>query len=206
MPDSMNVELALVAVTTAWSGYQAARWEGDEALLYSNSSTERFDGEAQTITAANLRQEDLTRFSGWLQAQADGNTSLADVSVRRMRPDYRVAFDAWLKTDPLNSPQAPPSPSFMPEYRNVPAEEATRLADRSRATFTEGTAARHTADDYVRNTILLARVLFLVAVAQRFKAHWVRVATNVIALALAGRHPGLDSRPATPVTAGLTDC
>lgn len=26
--------LALVAIATAWSGYQAARWDGRQALLY----------------------------------------------------------------------------------------------------------------------------------------------------------------------------
>jgi hypothetical protein len=72
----------------------------------------------------------------------------------------------------------------MSQYHNAPAVEAQRLANESRTTFAEGTEARHTADDYVRNTILLAMVLFLVAVAQRFKSHWVRVSANCVAAVL----------------------
>ena len=50
--------------------------------------------------------------------------------------------------------------------------------------FDEWTEARETADKYVRDTVLFASVLFLVAIAQRFEIRGVRVATNMIALAL----------------------
>ena len=33
--------LAVVAVVTAWSGYQAAQWDGRQALLYGQSNHER---------------------------------------------------------------------------------------------------------------------------------------------------------------------
>ena len=33
------VVLALAAVATAWSGYQAARWDGQRAQLYAESGT-----------------------------------------------------------------------------------------------------------------------------------------------------------------------
>ena len=35
--------LALVAVATAWTGYQAARWDGDSAKLYGTSSRIRIE-------------------------------------------------------------------------------------------------------------------------------------------------------------------
>jgi hypothetical protein len=47
-----------------------------------------------------------------------------------------------------------------------------------------GTAARETAEKYVRTTVLFAMVLFLVAVAQRFKLRGVRIAANGLAFAL----------------------
>ena len=47
-------------------------------------------------------------------------------------------------------------------------------------------AARDNAERYVRNTVLFATVLFVVALAQRFKVRAVRVTTTVIALGLAG--------------------
>ena len=38
--------LAIVAIATAWSGYQAARWDGRQAFLYGTSSRIRFEADA----------------------------------------------------------------------------------------------------------------------------------------------------------------
>jgi hypothetical protein len=72
----------------------------------------------------------------------------------------------------------------MPEYHDPLAEEAARLNERAQETFDHGTGARHTADRYVRNAVLFAMVLFLVAMAQRFETHAVRIAANGVAGAL----------------------
>ena len=47
-----------------------------------------------------------------------------------------------------------------------------------------GTEARHTAEEYVRATVVFALVLFLVAVGQRFRLRGMRIATIAIALGL----------------------
>jgi hypothetical protein len=39
--------LAVVAVATAWSGYQAAKWDGRQAELYGEASTIRIDADQQ---------------------------------------------------------------------------------------------------------------------------------------------------------------
>ena len=61
---------------------------------------------------------------------------------------------------------------------------AAQLNSRAAAAFARGTAARDNADNYVRDTVLFAAVLFLVAIAQRFKLRNIRVATTIIASAL----------------------
>ena len=40
------VVLALVAIATAWSGYQAAKWDGQQSVLYGTVSTDRFEANA----------------------------------------------------------------------------------------------------------------------------------------------------------------
>jgi hypothetical protein len=60
----------------------------------------------------------------------------------------------------------------MPEYRNPDAERAAGLNERARSMFEAGTAARETGERYVRQTVLFATVLFLVAIAQRFRFRW----------------------------------
>ena len=104
--------------------------------------------------------------------------------AKRFTADYAAAFRLWLKTDPFNDPSAPPGPAFMPQYRNPLLEKAKQLNANASATFNKGTASRGTAEKYVRDTVLFASVLFLVAVAQRFKMRGARAATNAIALCL----------------------
>jgi hypothetical protein len=72
----------------------------------------------------------------------------------------------------------------MPQYHNPYLVAAAQLNKRAAAAFTLGTAARDNSDNYVRATVLFAAVLFLLAIAQRFKLRNIRLATTVVALAL----------------------
>ena len=72
----------------------------------------------------------------------------------------KVAFDAWLKTDPLHNPNAPPGPAFMPQYTNASASQASHLDKAATAAFDAGNHGRDISDEYVRGTVLLAVVLF----------------------------------------------
>ena len=176
--------LATVAVLTAWSGFQAAKWDGEQSLRYGQASSLRFEAEAASTLGGQYLSADAGMFNGYLQAHAAGDTNLEDQYVRRFTPDYKVAFDAWLKTDPFNDPQAPPGPGAMPELKNPQMEQAKSLNADAAAVFDEGTRARETAEKYVRDTVLFASVLFLVALAQRAKRHGIRVAINSIAGAM----------------------
>jgi hypothetical protein len=122
--------------------------------------------------------------TAWLQFKVQGDKKLQDLYVRRFSPDYREAFYQWIKLDPLNNPSAPAGPAFMPTYRNPDLETAKRLNAKASITFDQGSAARETAEKYVRYTVLFASVLFLIAVAQRFKVKGVRFATLGIAFVL----------------------
>jgi hypothetical protein len=95
-----------------------------------------------------------------------------------------VEFDAWLKTRPFENPSAPPGPIFMPQYHNAELERSDRLNEAADAAFERAANARQISDDYVRQTVLFATVLFLVAIAQRFTSHRVRLASTVLAGAL----------------------
>ena len=83
-------------------------------------------------------------FNAWLQARAAGNARLEAAFVRRFSPEYRRAFEAWLKTDPFTDPAAPAGPALMPEYRNPHSERAAALNERARSMFEAGTAASFT--------------------------------------------------------------
>jgi hypothetical protein len=173
--------LALVAVATAWSGYQASKWNGHQTYLYGTSTRLRVEAGVAATEGGQQRLLDVVTFNTWIEAKEIKDEKVAALYVRRFSPEYRVAFDAWLKTRPLTNPDAPAGPMFMPQYRNARLKRADQLNREATDTFAEGTAARETADNYVRGTVLLATVLFLVALAQRFKLRNVRLGLLIVA-------------------------
>ena len=176
--------LAMVAVTTAWSGYQVALWDGLQQERYGQSTKVRVQAQGLVTTGGQERIYDALTFAEWLKANAMGNQKIAQLFERRFRPEYRAAFEAWLKTDPLNNPSAPPGPMLMAEYHNAHLEQSDKLEGEASELFEQGTKARQTSDNYVRVTVLLATVLLLTAISQRFKTHQVRIGLAVIALLL----------------------
>jgi hypothetical protein len=178
------VMLALVAVATAYSGYQAAKWDSHQALLYGRSSHDRFTAEADSTAGGQQLVADSAGFNAWVQARAEGHTKEMTIFERRFSADYHKAFEAWLKTDPFNNPKAPAGPAFMPEYTNSGKQQAEKLNEHASKEFDEGTTARENADKYVRDTVLFASVLFLIAMAQRLKGRGQRIALNCVAFTL----------------------
>ena len=176
-----GIVLAIVAITTAWSGYQAALWTGHQSKLYGLASKQRVQAEGAEAVANYERLYNAATVAQWLQAEIDGKKKLADLYERRFLPEFLPAFAAWKKTDPLNNANAPPGPFHMPEYRSAKAEEAARLTEQSSDTFEQGDEARRHADDYVRETVMLATVLLLTAISQRFNIRGVRIGLIVVA-------------------------
>ena len=178
------VVLGIVAVTTAWSGYQAARWDGRQAELYANGSAIRVEADQLLTLGGQQKLLDVTTFNTWITAKVDHKADLAAFYERRFSPEFKVAFDAWIAADPFSNPDVPPGPSFMPEYHNPQIEQGVQMNEHAAQLLDEGTAARDTADQYVRTTVVLASVLFLLAIAQRFKVRGVRIAVLAVSGAL----------------------
>src|SRR5947199_5877376 len=117
------VILALVAVATAWSGYQAAKWAGSRAEQYAEASRLRVTAEGLATMAGQERIYDSDTFNSWLAAKLDGKAEAAEFFERPLRYEYRPAFTAWLGADPFNNAEAPPGPIFMPDYHNAKHEQ-----------------------------------------------------------------------------------
>ncbi len=131
--------LAIVAITTAWSGYQAALWTGHQSELYGRASKLRVQAEGAATFANQERLYNASTVVEWLKAEAHGDKRLTDLFERRFLPEFRPAFEAWKKTDPLNNPNAPAGPQLMAEYRSAKAQEAAKLNDQATEAFEQGT-------------------------------------------------------------------
>lgn len=178
------VVLALVAVATAWSGYQAALWTGRQAELYGRADKVRIQAQRFETAANQERLYNAVTVAEWIKAEAQGDKKLAEIFERRLLPEFRPAFEAWKKTDPINNPNAPAGPHTEEEYHTKRMEEAIKLNNASDEIFARGNSAREYSDGYVKVTVMLATVLLLTAISQRFKIHNVRVGLVVLATLL----------------------
>ena len=120
------VLLGAGTVLAAWSGYQSSLWNGIQAGDYVRGSGERVEATRATTAAGQERLYDSQVFSQWINAYDAGNERLAGIYERRFRQEFRVAFQAWLKTDPFTDPNAPPGPLFMTEFVQASAQEGDR--------------------------------------------------------------------------------
>jgi hypothetical protein len=77
------VILALVAVATVWSGYQAARWAGMRAQEYAEASRLRVTAEGLATLAGQERIYDSDTVNSWLAAKLDGKEKAAEFFERR---------------------------------------------------------------------------------------------------------------------------
>jgi hypothetical protein len=192
--------LALVTITAAWAGYSAARWGTASRVDIAQSSTLRNLATRDDLTALSQRNFDASTFNAWFIAFTLNSPQKEAIAERRFRPQFRVAFNAWMATNPLHNPQAPPGPTYMPQYKLPAQTQANSLDNAADAKFSEGNQAGLDGDNYVRITVFLAAVLFLVGIASSFKLHGIRYALItfgsvllILSIVLILRQPGLPS-------------
>jgi hypothetical protein len=160
--------LSIVALLAAWSGYAAAKWSTESRVALAEASAERTRASRANLDATELRTFDSSTFEAWFAAFIAGNDEALGIAERRFRPAFKVAFDAWRATNPETNPNAAPGPTYMPQYRQPLLAAAAALDRKAEATFAAGASAAETADKYVRTTVFLATVLFLVGISTHF--------------------------------------
>jgi len=151
-------------------GWKACRATGFESLLKGLPLWQDRNGSTTAIP-----------LNSWLAAKLDGKAQTAEFFERRFRDEYRPAFAAWMKTDPFNNAQALPGPIFMPDYHNAKHEQFLGLTKQAAEMADHGTKSGETGDQYVRITVLLATVLLITAIGQRFRFKSVRVVFMILA-------------------------
>lgn len=155
-----TVLMAVAALATAWSSYQATRWNGQQALAASRTNAIRIEAARSASLGEAQTEVDVATFVEWVDADRHGEDDLADFYLDRFRPEFRTAFDAWIATSPLTSSSAPPTPFAMPEYQVAARNEADRLDEAAEVSAAEVRRNIQRASNYVLAVVLYAMVLF----------------------------------------------
>ena len=162
-----TVLLAVAAVATAWSGYQATRWNGEQAKASGTTNKIRIEAaRAQGLSQAQT-QVDVATFTQWVDAYALRRTELADFYFKRFRKEFRPAVEAWLATRPLKNPNAPLTPFAMPQYKLAAAAEVERLD--AEAELSAATVRRdiQRASNYILGVVLFSVSLFFAGMSTK---------------------------------------
>jgi hypothetical protein len=164
-----TVTLALAAVATAWSGYQANRWHGEQAIAFSHANATRLESTRASNLANTQTEIDVATFTQWVDAYARHETRLADFYRKRFRSEFQPAVAAWVATQPLRNANAPLTPFAMPNYRLAAAAQAGRLQVAAEAAAAEASRDVQHANNYVLAVVLFSAALFFGGISTRLQ-------------------------------------
>ena len=165
-----TILLALATVATAWSGYQASRWNGEQAQAFSRASALRIESTKADSLANAQSQVDVATFSQWIDAYARREAVLADFYRKRFRAEFKPAVEAWIATRPLRNPRAPLTPFAMDEYRLAARAEAEQLDAEAEAFAAKGRTNVQRATNYVLGVVLFAAALFFAGISTKLES------------------------------------
>jgi hypothetical protein len=167
--------LALAAVATAWSSYQATRWNGEQAKAASRTTGIRIEAARAQGEAEAQTEVDVATFIQWVDAHANEHEDLEDFYEERFRDEFTPAFEAWLATDPFANPDAPPTPFAMDEYQLEARDEAEQL-DREGVVSSEVVQRDiRRAGAYVLAVVMFSVALFFGGISTKLGGHRARV-------------------------------
>jgi hypothetical protein len=175
-----TVLLACAAVATAWSSYQAARWNGEQAKASSAVNKARIDA-ARASDLANAQQEvDVETFSQWIDAYARKEARLAGFYFKRFREEFKPAVHAWVATRPLKNDNAPLTPFVMPQYRLAATADAERLDRQAEELAAQVRRNIQRSTNYVLGVVLFAVALFFAGMSTKLTGSGPRKALLVV--------------------------
>jgi hypothetical protein len=164
------VVISLATVVSAWCAYQSARWAGVAKTNYALANAARTESVRMYNRSLQLTSIDVNLFTEFLAAYSNGNDELADFLMTRFRPEMKLATEAWIATQPIINPDAPPTPFDMAEYQSAAQVESDRLLYEADEYLDSASGANERSDEYFLLTVIFASVLFFGGISSKFKS------------------------------------
>jgi len=173
--------LSLGTVGSAWSVFQASRWNNIQTDKVNESNAARIESSKQTTVATATIVYDATVLSQSAAAVVEGQTALQQFYRQKLyRPQFLAIVDQAV-AEAGGDPTAVPNLFANQSYLNDLLREPRRLEGDAQRLADESGRAGENGDNYVLVAVILAITLFFAGTASSLR--WVPLRVALLAIA-----------------------
>jgi hypothetical protein len=166
--------LGIATVGSAWCGYQASKWNGEQTSLAREASDSRVEATRLFTLATQAVSYDATFVATYAQAYQEKNTDLMTFyRTSLVRPAFLPVLDAWEAQ--AKAGEAPTNLLADEEYLDAQYAPYRETDARSEQLTLESGEAGENSDAFVLTTLLFAVALFFAGVTSSFRYRFVRI-------------------------------
>jgi hypothetical protein len=168
------VLLGVATIGSAWCGYQATRWNGEEGDLARQSAALQVEAARQFGLATQIVSYDSNMIGQYANAAVDGNDALMRFYRETLiRSDFLPILDRW--QEQVDAGTTPDNLLEDQEYLDVQLESYRLTVAEAEALSVEAQQAGNEADDYVLTALILASSLFFAGLTTSFRVRFARL-------------------------------
>jgi hypothetical protein len=168
------VLLGVATIGTAWCGYQATRWNGNENDLARQSSSLQVEAARQFGLATQTVSYDSNMIGQYANAVANDNSDLRrfyrETLIRR---ELIPLLDRWEQQ--IAAGTSPTNLLDDPDYLDTQLGAYRATSAKAQDVSVQAQEAGDEADDYVLTTLILASALFFAGLTTSFRVRFARV-------------------------------
>ncbi len=179
--------LGVATIGSAWCGYQATRWNGEEGDLARESATVQVEAARQFGLATQIVSYDSNMIGQYAIATASDNEDLRRFYRETLiRPEFLPILERW--EEQVATGESPDNLLEDQDYVDAQLEPYRVTVAEAEALSVEAQRAGNEGDDYVLTTLILASALFFAGLTTSFRVRFARLlllggATLLIAFA-----------------------
>jgi hypothetical protein len=167
--------LSLVTVSAAWCGFAAAQYGTESRIDFSEAGQLRTDADSLLLSSLEIENMNQQNFNSWWVAYLLEDEAGMTFAETLFRPDFRASFDDWRSQGgPEN--KTVPSPFLLESYERPLINAGQEKLAEANNLQAMGVSKGIHGDQYVRITVFLSGILFLVGISSTFSLHKVRYA------------------------------
>jgi hypothetical protein len=166
--------LGVATIGSAWCGYQATRWNGDENELARRASDLQVEAAREFGLATQVVSYDSNMIAQYARAVSEGDERLQQFFKGSLiRPEFLPTLEQWEQevADGGSPTNLISDEAYLEEqlggYRDTAAQ--------AEALTVESEEAGSNADDYVLTTLLLASALFFAGLTTSFRVRFAQL-------------------------------